>query len=848
MSTPVVHTPPDRASALAVFGGCLRRFRLRRGFTQGDLAEQADVSRATIASLEQGQRSHPHVRTVSALADALQLGPVDRAAFMQLASAAMPTQRATRTTLTPEPNTRLVGGHVPLPVPATTLVAREVEIEGARELLHPTRSRVRLLTLHGPAGVGKTRLALAVAKAAGGEYADGVVFVDLAPLREHRLVAAKIAWAMGLHETSNQSARDLLLAQLANRQVLLVLDNFEHLLEAGPLLSDILAACPRVAMLVTSRARLGLRGEQRFVVEPLVSPAADPEQSVATIAATSAVRLFVERSREVSPSFVLSAANATAVAEICRRLDGLPLCLELAAGRTGLLSPEEILRRLDHRLSLLTNGPLDVPERQQTLRHTLEWSYQLLTTDEQRLFRHLAVFAGGCTLEAAQMMLAGESTANQAQPPEQVLYLVASLLDKSLVRRADNDAGTPRLVLLETIREYGLDQLLANGEVAAARNSHLEWCLQLAEPLQPDRTDPLEVALLEQEQDNFRAALRWCIETGQAARGMRLAERMWLFWYMRGRWAEGRAWVGELLALPAAQQPSPERAAALAVAGQLALDQSDYGAAEALLVDGQRLAEQVGDEHTRALCLYYRASAARVRGESPAALSLFEQSLEVSQRLDDAWYVAMTLQSMATVTFEMGDLERAEELANIALALFRGQGHFWGVGRSMALLGRSAQHRELHPQARQFFTEALSIQRQQADGQGMTWSMLSLFRTALAQSDFAEARQLLEESLAQALELGDRLSVARGFETVAVAAVARQPSAAILLVAAASSLREALHSEPYPLERGQLDRCLAAGRGALNADAFDAALRDGKRLRLVEVVAEALRAVSSLEP
>jgi predicted ATPase/DNA-binding XRE family transcriptional regulator len=830
--------PTDHASALAVFGVHLRRFRLRRGFTQEDLAERAAVSRATIASLEQGKPSSPHVRTVGALADALQLEPVDRVAFLQLASAA--PIHPNRGTPNPPSQEKSPAGHGPLPVPATRLIGREHEVAGARERLHPSRGAVRLLTLHGPGGVGKTRLALAVAKAANADYADGVVFVDLAPLREHRLVGAKIAWAVGLHETSNQSARDLLLAHLADRQLLLVLDNFEHLLEAGPLLSDILAACPRVAMLVTSRARLGLRGEQRYVVDPLASPTAGPDQSVATVGAASAVQLFVERAREVSPSFALTVANASAVAEICRHLDGLPLCIELAAGRAGLLSPEEIVRRLDRRLSLLTNGPLDVPARQQTLRQTLEWSYELLTEDEQRLFRHMAVFAGGCTLEAAQMML-GRASA------EDVLQLVGSLLDKSLVRRSDNHDGTLRLVLLETLREYGLDQLSVHGELTAARNSHLHWCLQLAEPLQPDRTDPLEVALLEKEQDNFRAALRWCIETNQAAHGMRLGERAWLFWYMRGRWTEGRAWLGELVALPAAQKPSPERAAALAAAGQLAIDQNDFGAAEALLSESEQIAEQVGDEHTRALSVFYRAGAARIRGESSTALTLFENSLQIYQRLEDSWSVAMTLQSLASVTFEMGGVDRAEQLANVALVLFREQRHMWGVGRSMALLGRTAQQRDDQATARSFLAEALSIQRQQADGQGMTWSMLYLARTALAQNDLAEARQLLEDSLTRALESGDRLSVARGLELVAVAAINQLPVAAVRLLAAAFALREPLHSAAYPHEREQLERCLAVGRSVLDPAALEAATQAGEGFRLEQAIAEALGALSSLK-
>jgi tetratricopeptide (TPR) repeat protein len=315
---------------------------------------------------------------------------------------------------------------------------------------------------------------------------------------------------------------------------------------------------------------------------------------------------------------------------------------------------------------------------------------------------------------------------------------------------------------------------------------------------------------------------------------------------MRGRWAEGRTWLGELLALRAAQKPSSERAAALAVAGQLAIDQNDFGEAEALLIEGQHLAEHLGDEHTRALCLYNRAGTARVRGDSSIALSLFEQSLYVYQRLHDGWSVAMTLQSIASVTFEMGDVERAEELTKVALTLFREQGHLWGVGRAMALLGRTAQHRADHPSARSFLTEALSIQRKQVDGQGMTWSKLYLSRTALAQGELAEARQLLEESLTRALELGDRLTVVRGLELVAATTVGALPSAAVLLLVAAGVLREALDSTPFPYERQRLERCLSAARAALDDTAFQSASRVGQQIGLEPVIAEALRAFSSL--
>jgi DNA-binding XRE family transcriptional regulator len=400
--------PPAAADAVISFGGQLRRLRIRAGLSQEALAELADVSKATIASLEQGLRSRPHPHTVAALADALNLGSPDRLGLLEWAGAAQARRGATGPPTT-APEAMLATGRVRIPVSPSPLIGRMDEVAQASALLAPSRSHVRLLTLQGPGGVGKTRLALAVATSLGSAFSDGVVFVDLAPLRDHRLVPATMCWTLGLREAGGQSARDLLLAYLAERQVLLVVDNFEHLLGASALLAELLAGCARLALLVTSRTALNLRGERRFEVVPLAPPAADV-QSAEEVALSPAVQLFLERASAAAPDFALDATNAAAVAGVCRRLDGMPLALELAAARIPMLSPAGLLRRLERRLDLLTGGPSDLPARQRTLRDTLVWSYELLEEAERTLFRRLSVFVGGWTLEPASLWNASHTT------------------------------------------------------------------------------------------------------------------------------------------------------------------------------------------------------------------------------------------------------------------------------------------------------------------------------------------------------------------------------------------------------------------------------------------------------
>jgi predicted ATPase len=473
---------------------------------------------------------------------------------------------------------------VRLPVPPTPLIGREAEMTAATALLDPARSAVRLLTLTGPGGVGKTRLALAVAAALVGAYPDGVVFVDLAPLRDDRLVPATIAHALELRESGGHSARELLLAVLQERHLLLVLDNFEHLLGAAPLLAELLEGCPKLAVLVTSRTALRLRAEQRCAVPPLPAPAREEVPSVAAIAAAPAVRLFVERAQAIVPDFVLDASNAQAVGAICRQLDGIPLAIELAAARAGLLRPEALLRRLEHRLPLLTGGAADLPQRQQTLRTALAWSHDLLDPAAQLLFRRLAVFAGGWTLEAAEAVCGGGALA-----AEEVLERLGVLVDNSLVHQTAGASDEQRFGMLETVREFAHKELEAQGEAEDQRRRHTAYFLALAEEAEPQLSGTREHLWLDRlglELDNLRAALAWARTSGEWAFGLQLALALATFWEERGHVREGRAWLETLVRGRADRDDPPRlaalRARALATMAWLAFLAGDYAGAAPL--------------------------------------------------------------------------------------------------------------------------------------------------------------------------------------------------------------------------------------------------------------------------
>ena len=446
-----------------------------------------------------------------------------------------------------------------------------MRLAAVRALLNTTG--VRLLTLLGPGGVGKTRLSLEIAATVRDSYADGAAFVDLAPIRDHRLVPATMARVLGVRESGGRSAWELVLMHLRSRRVLLVLDNFEHLLGAAPLLTELLGACPDLALLVTSRTALRVRGEHRMAIGPLATPTADEQPPTPEVAAYPAVRLFVDRVREVTPEFSLDDSNVAAVAEICRRLDGIPLALELAAARTQLLPPAALLQRLDHRLNLLSSGPVDLPERQRTLRNTLAWSYDLLDPTDRALFRRLAVFAGGWTLEAAEAVCADADL-----PAADVLHRLGALIDSSLVqvRRLDEAGAEPRFGMHEIVREYALERLQEANEEEAIRGRHLAFCLGQAEAAKTELDGPYQALWLdrlERDHDNLRAALSWSAQGAEPLLGLRLATALLFFWFLHGHLREGRDRLQTALDAADAVADPQTRGRGLAALGHLLMAQ-----------------------------------------------------------------------------------------------------------------------------------------------------------------------------------------------------------------------------------------------------------------------------------
>lgn len=535
-----------------------------------------------------------------------------------------------------------------LPVQLTPLIGREREVATVVRLLR--RKQVRLVTFTGPGGTGKTRLAVQVASELGNVFVGGVFFVSLASLTDPMLVIPAIARAIGIRESMGQSVFARLVEALQQEQVLLLLDNFEQIVEAAPQVAELLASCPQLKLLVTSRELLHVRSEREFAVPPLALPALVHLPKLAALARTPAVALFLQRAQAARPEFKLTSTNARTVAEICVRLDGLPLAIELAAARMKLLSPRTLLTRLDQPLNVLTGGARDVPARQQTLRNTIKWSYQLLPANEQRLFRWLSVFVSGCSLEAAEAVctVSGDETG-------QVLDGIASLVDKSLLQRArqaEEESEDQRLLMLETIRGYGREALEAAGEETAARQAHADYFLHLAEEAEPALKGPQLVdwlERLEQEHDNLRAALHYALESGNAEMALRLGIALERFWVVRGQRNEGLAFLQNALA-ESTEVAATVRAKALLAAGRLAFNQSNYDQGEALAQEGLALFREIGDKRGIALSLNRLGVAAWRRGDFRSARVLLEEDLALFREMGDQDRVAWSLFIMACST------------------------------------------------------------------------------------------------------------------------------------------------------------------------------------------------------
>ncbi len=720
-----------------------------------------------------------------------------------------------------------------LPAALTSFVGREGALAEARRLLDTSR----LLTLVGTGGIGKTRLALRLASELVDVYGDGAWLVDLAPVADPFLVPVSVAAALGVHEQPGRQMLVTLAEYLGERHLLLILDNCEHLVSASAELSEaLLRGCPRLRIVATSRQALGIEGETLFRVPSLSLPDALSPPDVERLAQYEAIHLFVDRATATAPNFRLSQPNVAFIADICRQLDGVPLAIELAATRLKLLGAEQLWARLGDRFRLLTSGSRTAPGRHQTLRATLDWSYQLLSEPERMLLRRLAVFSGGWTLEAAEEVI-GSDDIEFAQ----VLDLLGQLLDKSLVVVEDQSPKQVRFRLLETIRQYAWERLDEAGEIDTTRERHLSWCLKVSTDVQPPGMHHAWHARdLIQEQDNLRAALLWAIQLRNADAGLRVAVALAHIWYMRGHYSEGRARLAELLGFPASSSTPDVRASALTSAGHLAYCQGDLKVAQDLLEESLGIWHVLGNDERRAVCLQVLGNVVRFRGDLPGARPLFEQASVINHRLGHRMREAMNLALMAQVLFEQGDLTRAEALNDQSAAALQAAGPGWGTILTLCMFGRVAAARGDHSIARTRLEESLELGRKLGISRGVVWTLYFLAQHALAQGDARRARTTFAESLRLARQTGDHLATAHCIEGFAGALAATQPGRAIRLAEAAGALREKVGSSPFPADRDRLERWLGVAARGLGETATSVAQTEGRGMTLDEAVAYAL--------
>jgi predicted ATPase/class 3 adenylate cyclase len=706
-----------------------------------------------------------------------------------------------------------------LPAQPTPLIGRETEAAMVCERLR--QAETRLLTLTGPAGTGKTRLGLQVAAALLDAFADGVYFVALAPIRDPSLVLSPIAEAMEIRETGDRPLLDHLKEHLREKQILLLLDNFEQILSAAPLVAELLKAAPRLKVLVTSRAVLHLRGEQEFAVPPLAMPDRKRLPPIPVLSQYAAVQLFIQRAVGVSPGFVVTNENAAAVAAICHCLDGLPLAIELAAARIKLLPPKSILTRLESRLRLLTGGARDLPARQQTLRGAIAWSYDLLDESEKLLFRRLAVFVGGCTLEAA------EAISGEIQNLD-ILDGVVSLVNKSLLCLEAADGSEARVWMLETIREYGLECLKESGEAEQIHRQHARYFLDWAEQA--------EWTGFEKEHDNLRAALAWLTANEEAEAAFRLASAVWIFWYLRGHWTEGRERLRELQALPDASPLA--RAMLLRQAGQLTYLQSDYPAARSLLEQSIILYRGLRNTDNLPSALNALGEVAATQGDYETACSLFMESLALLQAQGKTRDIAWAMEALAGAAQQQGDYELARRFIREGLVLFEEVGDQRGISSALTYLAEQARAQGDLSIARSLHEKSLAIRRELGNKAGIAGSLANLAMVVASEGDYQTARTLCQESLSLRRELGDRLSIAMCLERIAaLASLQGQPVHMARLLGAAEALREAVGAPLQPADRADYERHVETARAALGETAFTAAWSEGRSMPLGQALA-----------
>jgi predicted ATPase/transcriptional regulator with XRE-family HTH domain len=827
----------DNMSDTVSFGYWVRRQRKALDLTQHTLARRVGCALVTIRKIESDSR-RPSRQMAERLAEQLAIPPDERVLFMQCASGERsPLHLALPKLPFAAPGSTMQQWRTNLPAQVTVLVGRESEVAAVCALLRCTD--IRLVTLTGPGGVGKTRLGLQVATDLASEFVDGVYFVSLAPIREPDLVPSAIAQVLGIREVASRPLLETLKLALRARQMLLVLDNYEHVLMAASLVAELLVTCPGLKLLVTSRECLHVRGEHEYTVPPLAVPANIAANSDTLLACTS-VELFRQRAVAARRDFVLNNSNTQDVAAICVRLDGLPLALELAAARTKLFSPGALLERLTNsrhhsRLHFLKANTADAPARHHSLWNTVAWSYTLLTQAEQTLFRRLAVFVGGFTLDAVEAVCrAGEEAMLDA------LDGVASLADKSLLCSGHQTNGEPRFTLLETMREFGLAWLQECGELWTVQRRHAEYYLALFET-EIHHMRWLPVDRVDVEYSNLRTALHWAIMQGELDIGLRLGATLHHYWLRRGHHREGLKQLETLIKLAADAPPTPVLATVFYGAGMMSLTIGDSATQAGYFEQAIEVSRRTGDRYILMFALALLGHVLYRQGDFTRANMLMNESMQLAHEVGDTWHFALAQSHSGNHLSMLGNFWEGQRLAERGLAMLRTIGDKWALRISLGCLGNIAYLQGHLVEAKALSMEALDLSRADNDEQHTMAASHSLGLILLAEGDKTTATTFLRRSLEFYHEHGDRYRVANALEAFAwLAGKCEMPARSLLLAGAAAAIRTALGHVLPPVLQERFDQLCAAACSALDTQAAATAWAAGEAMALDEAVAYVL--------